>query len=58
MDEVIAALLDAIQHIAVNCDLASDDLKAGDGYEALEYLDNMYPWINAIREIADKLCAK
>lgn len=46
MDNIKAAL----QHIEANRKLAVEDLKFGDGYEALEYLDNMVPWIKAMEK--------
>jgi hypothetical protein len=44
---------EALTHIEKNRALAYNDLKDGDGYEALEYLENMGVWIkDAQQELA------
>ena len=45
-----AEIAEALTHIENNKNLAQKGLKEGDGYEALEYLENMEPWIRSARE--------
>lgn len=45
-----AKIEEALTHIENNKNLAQMDLKDGDGYEALEYLENMGVWIRDARE--------
>jgi hypothetical protein len=43
-------IAEALTHIENNKNLAQTDLKEGDGYETLEYLENMGVWIRDARE--------
>lgn len=51
LQDIHARIAEAIIHINNNRTLAYQDLKEGDGYEALEYLENMSVWIKEAHEL-------